>query len=93
MAIVVVGNNTLGVVLVLDFHAGEAADVDIAAEVLASSESLLDAHIHIKSFVGLFLAVCDASLLLRGLRKLELIIKAVFVALCEQELSEGSLLE
>ena len=37
-----VWNDARGVVLVLNFHPSELADVHVAAEVLARSESLLD---------------------------------------------------
>ena len=72
----------------LDFHTREATDVNVAAEVLASSKSLLGSHVQIESLVGLVLAISDTSLLLSGLCELELVFEAVLVALSEQELSK-----
>ena len=79
------GDYTLSIVLVLNFHASKATDVDIGAEVAASGHTLRDGHVHIESFVGLALAVRDASLLLSGLNLAEVSINAVLVALAEKE--------
>ena len=81
-------NDARGVVLVLNFHASELADVHVAAEVLARSESLLDTLVQIKGLVCFVLAVRDAKLLLWSLSKSELAIDAVLVALGEQEFWE-----
>ena len=88
MSILIVSDGIVSVVLVLHFHTCEAADVNVAAEVLASSESLRNSHVHIKGFVSFIVAVGDACLLLGGLGVLELIIDTELVALCEQKMRE-----
>ena len=93
MSIGIVRDVVVRVVLMLYFHPCEAADVNVAAEVPASSESLRDTHVHIEGFVGFILTVGDASFLLSGLSKFEFIIEAELVALSEQELREGGLLQ
>ena len=93
VTIIFVRNDALCIVLMLNFHASESADVNVAAEVPASSESLRDTHVHIEGFVGFILTVGDASFLLSGLSKFEFIIEAELVALSEQELREGGLLQ
>ena len=74
-------NETLRVVLVLDLHLCELADVDVVSEVSASSHALTDGHVHVEGFVGLVLAVADAEQLGGGGGRSELKFHAVLVAL------------
>ena len=84
MAVVGSGNDTLGIVLVFNFHASEATDVNIGAEVATSGRTLSNIHIHIESLVGFLLAVGDAGLLLSCLNLAEVSFNTVLVALIEQ---------
>ena len=79
------GDDALGIVLVLDFHAGELANVDIGAEVAAGSHSLLHAHVQIEGLVGLVLAISKACALLGGLSITEVTLHTEAVALTEQQ--------
>ena len=67
VSIVLVQDDALCVVLVLNFHAGEAAHVHVVAEVFPGRESLGHAHVQIEGLVGLVLAILDAAPLLSGL--------------------------
>lgn len=101
MAVVLVVDDALSVMLVLYFHASEAAHVDIGAEVLARTHTLVHFHVQIESSVGLSLAILETSLLSGSLGGGEFRINAVSIilyergifelllALSEKELGEG----
>lgn len=88
VSVVVVVDEALGVVLVLDLHAGEAAHVDVRAEVLACSHALVHCHVQVKGRVGLGLAVPQAISLLGSLGGGELIVNTVLLAFGEEKLRE-----
>ena len=88
MAVIRSGDNTVSIVLVLDLHAGEAADIDVGAEVAAGSCSLGHAHIQVEGLVSLVLAVGEAGSLLGGLGKTEISLDTVLLALAEEELGK-----
>ena len=79
------------VVLVLNFHASVLANVHIVSVVFASCEVSLGDQVQIEGFVGLLLAVVDASGLLFGLGCLQVELNAVLVALLEQERGQSKL--
>ncbi len=89
VAVVGSGDDTLGVVLVLDFHASELANVDIGAEVAAGGHSLLHAHVQIEGLVGLVLKIGKAGALLCRLRIPEVSLHTEAVALTEQQGGES----
>ena len=89
MAVVGFGNDALGIVLVFDFHASEATNVNVGTEVAACSDTFSNTHVHIESSVSFLLAIRNAGLLLSGLNLAKLSLNAVLVALIEKEGREG----
>ena len=83
VAIVGPGDHAFGVVLVLHFHACEAAEVYVGAEVATSCGTLLNAHVQVERLVSLVLAIGDARFLLRGLGIAKVSLDAVLLALAE----------
>ena len=57
MTIRVVRDAVVRVVLMLHFHACEAAEVNVGAEVATSRGTLLNAHVEVKGLVSLVLTI------------------------------------
>ena len=81
------------VVPVLHLHASVVAQVHDVAPCRLLSEVVLHPHVHVESLISLLLAVLDAGELTLLLGRHEVNLNAVLVALLEEHLRQGVLLQ
>lgn len=89
MPIIYVCIHVISVILMFNFHVCEFWDVHIRFNWFFSCESLVHCHVQIKSFVGLWLTVWNASFLTISFSNSEIrIIHTVLVAFLEEKSRE-----